>query len=310
MMNMIFAEKIMVSAVPPFNFDLSAKIFSDGDRQIRNYEDGKFTQVIRVNDKLIHVTLKPEGTVDKPQLLTELKSEKIMTKADKKKTTETIRSLFNLDFDLTQFYEQIKKDTIIAEIARKLRGLRSPTTQTVYEALVDSIVEQQISLKVANNLENRLIKKFGDTLKIEDKVYYAYPTPQRMASASVEELRLCGLSQRKAEYIQEASTLIAEGKLDLEKFKNYENSNEIIDEMDKIRGIGVWTAELTIIRAMHKWDAMPADDLGLRRVISHYYCGGKRITTAEARQIAHDWGRWKGLAAYYLIVAEMLGVEA
>jgi DNA-3-methyladenine glycosylase II len=60
---------------------------------------------------------------------------------------------------------------------------------------------------------------------------------------------------------------------------------------------------------MQRLEALPADDLGLRRVISRYYCDGKVITSAQARQIAKNWGKWKGLAAYYLIVADMLNIE-
>jgi len=66
---------------------------------------------------------------------------------------------------------------------------------------------------------------------------------------------------------------------------------------------------LTMLRGMQRLEALPADDLGLRRTISHYYCGEKPITSTEARKIAESWGEWKGLAAYYLIVAEMLGIE-
>jgi DNA-3-methyladenine glycosylase II len=55
-------------------------------------------------------------------------------------------------------------------------------------------------------------------------------------------------------------------------------------------------------------DALPADDFGIRRVISKYYCGGSSIKSAEARKIAEAWGRWKGLAAFYLIIAEVKGV--
>jgi DNA-3-methyladenine glycosylase II len=54
---------------------------------------------------------------------------------------------------------------------------------------------------------------------------------------------------------------------------------------------------------------LPADDFGIRRVISRYYCDGKPIKTAGAREIAKAWGRWKGLAAYYLIVAEAKGIK-
>jgi DNA-3-methyladenine glycosylase II len=88
-----------------------------------------------------------------------------------------------------------------------------------------------------------------------------------------------------------------------------EKTSDIIEELDKVKGVGVWTAELTMIRGMQRLEALPADDLGLRRTISHFYCGGKQITGNEARRIAEDWGRWKGLAAYYLIMAESLNVS-
>jgi DNA-3-methyladenine glycosylase II len=305
-----FAEKITLAPVPPFQFDLSAEIFANGDEQIRSFKNGKFRQVVRVNGTLVLVTVESLGTVDKPRLSAELKSANELLDEDKKKAEEVLCFIFNLDFDLMPFYEETKKDKTMACITRRLWGLKSPTTQTVFEALVDSIVEQQISLRVANTLENRLIKRFGDSLTVEDKVYYAYPTSENLAAASVEALRGCGLSQRKAEYIKEISGLVTEGKLDLEKFKKYNNTDEIIREMDAVRGIGVWTAELTMIRSMQKWDVLPADDLGLRRVIAHYYCKDEKITSAQARQIAKSWGRWKGIVAYYLVVAEMLGVEA
>ena len=64
-----------------------------------------------------------------------------------------------------------------------------------------------------------------------------------------------------------------------------------------------------MLRGMQKLDALPADDLGIRRVISRYYCGGKPIKTEEAREIAKPWGRWKGLAAFYLIIAEVKDIS-
>ena len=102
--------------------------------------------------------------------------------------------------------------------------------------------------------------------------------------------------------------MIANGKLDVEGFKDYSDVQKIISELDKIRGIGIWTAELTTIRGMQKQEIIPADDLGLRRVISHYYFGDRKISGQEARRIAEKWGKWKGLASFYLIVAGSLGI--
>jgi DNA-3-methyladenine glycosylase II len=306
---MIHTAELLMTPLPPFSFELSAEIFTDGDKQIRNYHNEKFQQVIRVHDKLVLAKVKFSGSVSKPRLRVELLSNKKITDEDKKEAEKIINVLFNLNFDLAPFYEEVKKDRIMAHIIMRLHGLKSPTTQFAFEALIDSIIEQQISLKVANTFERKLTKKFGDALCLDSEIYYAYPTPESLASATKQELRNIGLSLRKAEYIQAVATLVAEGKLDLETLKTRENVDYIIQELDKIRGVGVWTAELTMIRGMQKLGALPADDLGLRRTISHYYCGGKPISSKEARQIAEGWGRWKGLAAYYLIVAENLGVK-
>jgi DNA-3-methyladenine glycosylase II len=299
-----------IKVVPPFNFNLSAKIFSNGDRQIRRHENGRFWQVIRINGKLILVIIESLGTIDEPELSIESKSDGIISGNDLTAIEEKVRALFGLDFDLKPFYKGIKNDPIMVKMTHRLYGLRSPTTASVFEALADSIVEQQISLNVAHDLEVRLIKTFGDVLKVNNEVYFAYPTPQKLAYATVEQLRKCGLSRRKAEYIKNVSELVDDGRLDLEKLKDYADMSAIVKELDEIKGIGIWTAELTMVRGMRKLDALPADDLGLRRVISHYYCNDRRISSEETRTIARKWGKWKGLASYYLIVAESLGIKA
>ncbi len=130
-----------------------------------------------------------------------------------------------------------------------------------------------------------------------------------MAAATQQELRTVGLSERKAEYIRNVASTISEGKLDLETLKTSKKADEIVEALDKVRGVGVWTAELTMLRGMSRLEALPADDLGLRRTISYYYCNGKKINSAEARKIAEKWGKWKGLPAYYLIVAEISGTK-
>ena len=306
---MTFTETIEVRAAAPFNFDLTAQIFRNGDKHIRTYRDGVFSQVLKLNNQLALIRVTSAGTPERPKLTIALKTNKPVTFVDKRKAQETVKFIFNLDFDLNSFYEEIKDDTTMSQIAKQLYGLKNPTTPTVFEALIDSIVEQQISIKVAVALEEKLVKKLGERLTIDGETYFAFPTPQTLASSSVEEIQQVGLSRRKAEYIQEAAQLIVTGKLDLEQLKTDKSAEEIVSRLDEVRGIGVWTAELTMLRGMQRLDALPADDFGIRRVISRYYRGGKPIKAAEARETAKAWGRWKGLAAFYLIMAEFKGIS-
>jgi len=115
------------------------------------------------------------GTVDKPNLLVKVLPSRAISSEDAKTICSSVSSMFNLDLDLAAFYEYVKKDKVLAPFTRRLRGLRSPTTPIVFEALVSSIIEQQISLNVALVLENNLIRAFGDKLKICKRDHYAFP---------------------------------------------------------------------------------------------------------------------------------------
>ena len=116
------------------------------------------------------------------------------------------------------------------------------------------------------------------------------------------------MSFRKAEYVIGLSKKIEENKLNLNELKN-KNTSEIVNELLKIRGIGVWTAELAVIRGLHRFVALPADDIGLRRVVSHYYNDDKPISADELRRIAKGWGKWSGLVAFYLVVADIMSIK-
>ncbi len=299
---------LKIKPLPPFDLDLSARFFLNGDWRIRRYEAGAYWQVIRLNGRLELVTVRSIGTVDDPVLFVDLEPDEGLSKADGMAADAMVRRIFNLDLDLQPFYETVKGDRVMSHLTKVLLGLRSPSTTSVFEALIDSIVEQQISLQAAWSMQRRLTEAFGDVLALGEKTYYANPLPERLAEATVEQLRACGLSGRKAEYVRDVSRLVVDG-MDLEGLKAYDDYS-IIQEFCKIRGVGIWTAELTMVRGMQKFDAIPADDLGIRKAIAHYYCDDRKISGAEARQTAEQWRGWRGLASFYLIMAERLGIDA
>jgi len=295
---------LKITPKSPFNFELSAKIFSNGDPQIQRYEKGSYWQLIWLNNKLVLITVRSLGSVDKPELSVSLKPDNELNKKDNVIARKILTSIFNLDFDLRYFYE----DRIMSKLTLKLCGLNSLTTPTFFEAIVSSIIEQQISLKATRSIETRMIKEFGDMLQLDGKTYYSFPTPETISNLEREDLRGSGLSFRKAEYVIGLSKSIEENNLDLNELKT-KNTSEIISELLKIRGIGVWTAELAVIRGLHRLVALPADDIGLRKVVSHYYNNDKPVSADELRRIAKGWGKWSGLAAFYLVVADIMSIK-
>ena len=131
---MTFTQTFTVQALAPFNFDLSAQIFSSGDKQIRNYANGEFHQVLRINGNLVLINLTSIGTVQQPKLNVELKSNNPITLQDKRKAEEIIKFIFNLDFDLESFYAELKNDQTMYQITLQLYGLKNPTTPNVFES--------------------------------------------------------------------------------------------------------------------------------------------------------------------------------
>jgi DNA-3-methyladenine glycosylase II len=293
---------------PPFDFPLSAAIFSGGEPDIRIFRGGVFRQVLDIGSTLVLAEVRSSGTTEAPELTLELHSDHPLDRNEKRLAGAQVASIFSIADDLDPFYQGVAGDPVLRDLTARLRGVHAPVTPTVFEALTDSVIEQQISLKAAHSIEKRLIRIIGKQLVLDGSVRYCYPDPEILARTSDTTFRSCGLTIRKGEYIRDLSLMILAGDLDVEGFRQFTDTESIIGELVKIRGIGRWTAELTILRGLHRPDAFPADDVGVRRFISQYYLGGTKISPSEARVFAERWGAWKGFAAYYLEVADLLGI--
>ncbi len=304
----MFQSTFNIKAKAPFDFDLSSRIFSNGDKNIKKYANNHFWQAINIKQKTMLLYIESVGEVESPELKVSVGSKEELPQDILNSVPPVVYKIFNLGLDLHPFYEAIKSDDTMVRITSRLYGLKNPSTPTLFEAIIDSVIEQQISLKVAHSIGNRMIKQFGSCIYSYGQKYYSYPSPEDLADLDLEKLRKCGLSYRKAEYIRDLSLNIINKEVDLKSLKKMSTTQEMIEELTKIRGVGVWTAELALLRGLCRLDAIPADDIGLQRVIAHFYRDDEKISAGEVREIASSWGKWRGLAGYYLIVAELMDV--
>jgi len=304
----MYQSTFNIKAQAPFDFDLSCRIFSNGDKSIKKYANNHFWQAVTVDEVTLLLYIESAGSVDDPELAVSVESEEELSSDILKSIPTTVHRIFNLGLDLKPFYEQVKSDDILSPITNRLYGLKNPSTPTLFEALVDSILEQQISLIAAHSIGNRFIKQFGSSVHLYGQDYYSYPSPEDLAHLDLEELRKCGMSSRKAEYIRDISLDIVDGDLDLEHIRKMSSTTEMIETLTSIRGVGLWTAEMSLLRGLGRLDAIPADDVGLQRIIGQYY-HRDNVSQQDVRDIASSWGKWKGLASYYLIVAELMKIN-
>ena len=213
---------------------------------------------------------------------------------------ERVAWLLGLDVPMDGFYELLANDPVLSDAVGGLRGLRHTRTETVWEALVHAVVGQQVSGVVARVIRDGITTAYGTEVNVDGHVVHAFPRPQTLLEAGHDALRSLKLSARKAEYVLGIAEIALRGDLDHETLAPL-SDEEAIDLLSGIRGVGRWTAQWTLMRALGRVDALPAGDLALQRVIGEWYFDGKRLTEQELEDFAEQrWKPWRGLAVTYL----------
>ena len=289
--------KFFIKPKKPFNFDLVGNLYSRFPVQCVDYYDkGIYERTLRIKNNIHLIKVISMGSVNEPKL-----SVKVLPDIDDKGTIkEKVKWILGTEDDIRGFYEIAKKDKRFAQIIKKLYGLRAPKTPTVFEAVIIAITEQQIALPVAISMRKRLVEKYGDTLKIGSKEYYAFPCVESLAKAKPEKIRELKFSMRKSHYIINVAKAVVNGIIDLEKMKKWDKQ-KILDVLTKIKGVGPWTVEYMMCRGMGRYDALPAGDLALRTALTKYLNEKQRISEKRTREFLESFGKYKGYAAFYLI---------
>ena len=202
---------------------------------------------------------------------------------------EPVRRYLGGPFDLDAFAAFAATEPVLAQVVPALRGFRPPLVPDPFETLVTSITAQQISLRAASSIRNRLIGTFGE----RHEHAHAFPTRERLAPAQPEELVAVGFSRRKAEYV----VGLARADLDLGALALLPDDG-VRAALVALPGIGEWTADWFLARHLGRSDAWPAGDLALRKAVVRFYGDAEDVRAAGAR-----FPGFANLAAHYLLVA-------
>jgi DNA-3-methyladenine glycosylase II len=260
----------------PYEFQLSTARYRSFGTDLANlWHEGGLHRVVAGQE--VRITDGPGG-IDVEPLTTEIEP--------------LVRKLLGAEFDLDAFYAFAATDPVLAGLANELRGLRPPIAVEPFETLVTSITAQQVSLRAAFAIRNRLIERFG--LRAEHA--YAFPTRERLAAAEPEELFALGFSRRKAVYV----TGLARSDLDLQALELLPD-DEVKAALTALPGIGEWTADWFLARHLARPRAWPAGDLGVRKAVARFYGDGRELTTDEVRAIGERFDPFQNLTAHYLL---------
>jgi DNA-3-methyladenine glycosylase II len=200
-----------------------------------------------------------------------------------------VRKLLGLEFDLPPFHAFAQVDPVLADAVRLMPGFRPPLAPDPFEALVSSITAQQVSLRSAFAVRSRFIDRFG----VHADHVVAFPTRERVAAATEEELTELGFSRRKAEYVLG----IARAELDFDELATLPD-DEVKARLTAFRGLGEWSADWFLARHLARPEAWPAGDLGLRKAVLAFY---PEVTDVRAAGVRFH--PFQNLSAHYLLAA-------
>lgn len=201
-------------------------------------------------------------------------------------TRPVIERLLGLELDVPAFEQWAAPDPVLGPIVERLRGFRPPLQPDPFEALITSITAQQVSLFAAVAIRNRLVERLGEP--VGDA--WAFPSRERIAAASEEDLVAVGFTRRKAEY----AVALARSSLDLHRLASLPD-DEVRLRLTALRGLGPWTAEWFLARHLGRPHAWPAGDLALRKAAESLY--GVPVTDVGVR--LHPF---ENLSAHYLLL--------
>jgi DNA-3-methyladenine glycosylase II len=302
--NVLSPKCFHVYPKPPFDFELNCRVFGYEKPMPEVFEDGVWRRAIRLDSgRLIPVALQSIGTVEEPKI--EAKYFQIIGEQEKQELSRTLDWIFSFSQDLTSLYAFMDKNPVLRDLKLKFYGLKAGSIgATVFESIIKSIIQQQISIRVAFSITNKMVTRFGEKAEAEGVIYYDFPTPNRLAEAALEEIRQCGLSWRKAEYIKGIAEKAAAGEFDTEGLRSLSNER-VAETLKKFRGVGTWTAEMVLSAGLKRNACIPAGDLGVRRTISRFYSdNGTILSETEVRRTAEGWREFTKDIVYYISCIE------
>ena len=180
-----------------------------------------------------------------------------------------------------------RRDPVMGAIMRSRPKVFLMRRGEPFLTLARAIVGQQISVKAAQSVWDRVVLCVGDV------------TPAGVLSKPRTQLRACGLSDRKTEYIADLAQHFADGSIHVHRWPEM-SDEEIIAELIQVRGIGRWTAEMFLIFNLLRPDVFPLDDLGLQKGIRVSYFKKRAVSLRTMRKLGEGWRPWRSVATWYL----------
>ncbi|HVY62809.1 MAG TPA: AlkA N-terminal domain-containing protein [Planctomycetota bacterium] len=251
----------------PFHLEATVRLLQRRPaNRVDLFEEGRYRRALAGSEGLLVLEAWNAGSIDAPRLRYAIHGGPVSprTRAD---VAATLRRVLSLDVDPEPFERLARREPRLRATVRALRGMRPPRFPSLFETFARVVPFQQLSLDAGTVIVARLVERFGATIDVEGRRFFAFPEPEAIAGARRDALRAIGLSRQKAATLERVARLILEGKLREDEIAALpsEDALALLLEND---GIGPWSAALILLRGFGRTDVFPAGDVGVARGLS------------------------------------------
>ncbi|HET6778263.1 MAG TPA: hypothetical protein VFH26_05205 [Gemmatimonadales bacterium] len=212
-----------------------------------------------------------------------------------------VRRMLGVDADLTRFYQSASLVQWLHPLVRRMRGVRPPRYPTVWEACVNAIVFQQISLHAASAIMNRYIRGLSAPVEHDGVRLYHFPGAEQFLSVPESLLRSAGLSTGKQETLRRVAHALTAGVLNESQLEALPSPDAAV-LLQGIKGIGPWTAAVILLRGLGRLDVFPENDTGVARSLRLV---GAPSAASDVASLLDTLGADRGMLYYHLLLARL-----
>jgi DNA-3-methyladenine glycosylase II len=286
----------------PFRLDLTAwALRRRPHNAIDRWSESTYERVLSVDDGGPYaVSVTQDDAREAPRLAVRVEG-RLANQSAELLARAALERIFGLSVDLSPFAAMAEHDPWLGPLAARMRGLKPPRFPTVFEALVNGIACQQLSLVVGIHLLNRLTAAHGRPVKADPDGPRAFPSPDQLASLQPESLKNHGFSLTKARTIVETARAIVAGELELETLEQLDDFTAI-ERLTHLRGVGRWTAEYVMLRGLGRLQIFPGDDVGAHNSLSPHFDIDPRLDYESVQRLVARWQPYAGMVYFHLLL--------
>lgn len=289
-----------ISPVPPFKLDFTVwALRRRKENTIDHWVDGFYKRILVVHGNPILVQIKQIAPATQPKLEVTIKGN---GSNDCETILQIIERMLSLTMNLAGFYRQVVKDDKLGSLFKRFVGLKPPRFPTLFEAIVNGICCQQLSLTVGIILLSRLSQKFGLGIMSEDQK--SFPEPDILAKSSIEELRGLGLSSQKARALIALSKEFLNDPIDYEDLDTF-NNESVVERLTRYLGVGRWTAEYVLLRGLGRLESFPGDDVGARNNLKTRLGITRSLSYHDVKSIVSRWHPFEGFVYFHFVLEKL-----